>query len=94
MAIQYWPDSADSPPHVSYDIHERRTAVSYERELIRRRRTEIGLREALAREEALLGEKDKLIRQQEILSQESDHQTVERPANDRKPAFAAKPGNG
>ncbi len=94
MAIQHLPHSADSPPNVIFEIRERRTVASYERELIRRRRTEIELREALAREEALLSEKDELIRQQEILSQESDHQAVERPANDRKPAFAARPGIG
>ena len=76
MAIQHLPHSADSPPNVIFEIRERRTVASYERELIRRRRTEIGLREALAREEALLSEKDELIRQQEILSQESDHRLL------------------
>ena len=76
MAIQHLPHSADLPPNVIFEIRERRTAASYERELIRRRRTEIELREALAREEALLSEKDELIRQQEILSQESDHRLL------------------
>ena len=55
---------------------ERRTVASYERELTRHRRTEIGLREALAREEALLCQKDELIRQQAVLSQESDHRLL------------------
>ena len=76
MSIEHLPHSADSPPNVIFEIRERRTVASYERELIRRRRTEIELREALAREEALLSEKDELIQQQEILSQESDHRLL------------------
>jgi len=76
MAIQYTPDSADSVPHVFYEIRERRTAASYKRELIRHRRTETGLRRALARDEALICQKDELIQQQAVSSQESDHRLL------------------
>ena len=64
--------------HIDRDIQkpERRTVASYERELTRRRRTEIGPREALAREDALLREKDELIRQQTVLGEESDHRLL------------------
>jgi len=77
---------ADTPPVIKVDGqivdgqiidgHEQRTVESYERELIRRRRTEIQLREALAREEALLHQKDELIRQMVVLHQESDHRLL------------------
>ncbi len=50
--------------------------ANYRREILRRRRTEIGLRLALARDEALLCQKDDLIRQQALLSQESDHRLL------------------
>ncbi len=91
MTIEYSPSSANSLPHIIFERRER-TVASYERELTRRRRTEIGLRELLAHEEVLLGQKDELIQQQTVLSQEFGSQAVERLANDRKPAFAAKPG--
>ena len=94
MTVEYSPSSANSPPHVFFESRERRTVASYERELARRRRTEIGLRELLAEDEALLCQKDALIQQQTVLSQEFRSQTVERLANDRKSAFAAKPGVG
>jgi two-component sensor histidine kinase len=58
------------------DDQEHRTVESCERELIRRRRTEVQLREALAREEALLHQKDELIRQMVVLHQESDHRLL------------------
>ena len=45
MTVEYSPSSANSPPHVFFESRERRTVASYERELARRRRTEIGLRE-------------------------------------------------
>ena len=74
--MKHSPSSADSPPNVIFESRERRTVASYERELIRRRRTEIGLRQTLAREEALLRQKDELIQQQAVLSQESDHRLL------------------
>src|SRR6266571_8806157 len=84
--FEHLPHSADSPPVIKVDGqivdgqivdgHEQRTVESYERELIRRRRTEIQLREAVAREEALLHQKDELIRQMVVLHQESDHRLL------------------
>ena len=65
------PPSADFPPVIEVDGQKPRTVESCERELIRRRRTEIQLREALAREE-----KDELIRQMVVLRQESDHRLL------------------
>jgi len=76
MTIEYSPSSANSLPHVFFESRERRTVASYERELTRRRRTEIGLRELLAQDEALLCQKDELIQQQTVLSQESDHRLL------------------
>ncbi len=76
MSIEYSPSSANSPLRVIFESCERRTAASYELELTRHRRTEIGLREALARETALLCQRDKLLERQRILSQESDHRLL------------------
>ncbi len=76
MTVEYSPSSANSPPHVFFESRERRTVASYERELTRRRRTEIGLRDLLAQDEALLCQKDALIQQQTVLSQESDHRLL------------------
>ena len=76
MTIEPLPYSSHSPPNVTFERPEPRTAASYERELTRRRCTEIRLREALAREEALLRQKDDLIQQQEVLSKESDHRLL------------------
>jgi two-component system, sensor histidine kinase PdtaS len=76
MSIQSSPHSATSAPSFRFGNHERRTAASYERELINRRSTESGLRQALARGEALLRRKDELIQQQKVLSQESDHRLL------------------
>ena len=76
MTMEYSPSGANSPPVVIFESRERRTVASYKRELIRHRRTEIGLRQALAREEALLCQKDELIQQQAVLSQESDHRLL------------------
>jgi two-component system, sensor histidine kinase PdtaS len=76
MTIEYSPSSADSPSHVIFDSHERRTVASYKRELIRHRRAESGLRQALAQDEALLRQKDGLIQQQSLLSRESDHRLL------------------
>ena len=64
MTIESSPSGANSPLNIIFESRERRTVASYERELIRHRRTEIGLRQALAREEALLRQKDELIQQQ------------------------------
>ena len=76
MTVEYSPSKASSLPHVIFESRERRTVASYERELTRHRRTEIGLRELLARDEALLGQKDELIQQQTVLSEESDHRLL------------------
>jgi len=76
MTIEYSPSSADSLPHIIFDGRERRTVASYERELIRHRRTESRLRQALAQDEALLCQKDGLIQQQAVLSRESDHRLL------------------
>ena len=70
MTIEYSPRNAGSHSIAIFKSPERRTVASYERELTRHRRTEIGLREALAREDALLREKDELIRQQTVLGEE------------------------
>src|ERR1700756_4675077 len=74
--FEHLPHSADSPAVIKVESLEHRTVESYERELIRRRRTEIQLREALAREEALLHQKDELILQMAVLRQESDHRLL------------------
>jgi len=76
LEFEHLPHSADSPPVIKVDGQKPRTVESYERELIRRRRTEIQLREALAREQALLHQKDELIRQMVVLRQESDHRLL------------------
>ena len=76
MALEHSTYGVASLSNIIFEKPGFRTIASYERELIRRRRTELGLREALAREEALLTGKDELIRQQEILSQESDHRLL------------------
>jgi two-component sensor histidine kinase len=65
-----------SPWNITFEGFQRRTVASYERELIRHRRTERGLRKALAQEEALLCQKEELIRQQAVLSRESDHRLM------------------
>ncbi len=76
MSVEQLARCADSPPITVFQRQEHRTIASYRRELIRHKRTEIGLRQALAREEALLRQKDELIQQQAILSQESDHRLL------------------
>jgi two-component system, sensor histidine kinase PdtaS len=76
MTIEFSPRTATSHLIAPVKSPERRTAASYERELTRRRRMEIGLREALAFDEALLCEKEELIRQQQTLSEESDHRLL------------------
>jgi two-component system, sensor histidine kinase PdtaS len=76
MTNVYLPHGTDAPPVMIFDRQEHRIVESYERELIRRRRTEKQLREALAREKALLLQKDELIQQQAVLNQESDHRLL------------------
>ena len=76
MTIEYSPRNAGSHSIAIFKSPERRTVASYERELTRHRRTEIGLREALALEDALFREKDELIRQQTVLGEESDHRLL------------------
>ena len=67
---------AHVPAVIMFDGQERLTVESYERELTRRKRTEIQLREALAREQALLRKKDAMIQQMVVLRQESDHRLL------------------
>jgi two-component sensor histidine kinase len=76
MTIESSPSSANSPQNVVFESRERRSVGSYERELIRRRRTEVELRQTLAREEALLSQKEELLQQQAVFSQESDHRLL------------------
>jgi len=76
MAIEQSPHSTDSPSTIIFESDEGRTIVSYERELMRRKRTEAELRAALSREDALLRQKDEAIELQEILSRESDHRLL------------------
>ena len=76
MTIEASPSNANSPLNVIFETRERRSVDGYERELIRRRRTESGLRQTLAREEALLSQKEELLQQQAVFSQESDHRLL------------------
>ncbi len=76
MTIESSPSSANSPLNVIFESRERRSVDSYERELIRRKRTEVGLRQILARDEALLSQKEELLQQQAVFSQESDHRLL------------------
>jgi two-component sensor histidine kinase len=76
LDFEHLPRGADSPPVIIVEDEGYRTVESCERELIRRRRTEIQLREALAREKALLHQKDELVRQMALLRQESDHRLL------------------
>jgi two-component sensor histidine kinase len=76
MTIEQLPSSADPAPNIGFQSGEGRTAASYERELMRHRRTESALRAALAREDALLRQKNELIQQQELLTKESDHRLL------------------
>jgi two-component system, sensor histidine kinase PdtaS len=47
-----------------------------QKELKKRSRTEVALREALAREQILLAQKDELIRHKDLMSRESDHRLM------------------
>ena len=76
LEFEHLRQSADFPAVTIIDGQEHRTVESYERELTRRRRTEIQLREALAREHALLRKKDAMIQQMAVLRQESDHRLL------------------
>lgn len=76
MTIEYLPSTTDLPAIGILENRDRRAVATYERELIRHRRTESGLRQALARDEALLCQQDELIQQQTVLSQESDHRLL------------------
>ncbi len=76
MAIEQLSHSAELFPNVAFESRERRIVASYERELMRYRRTETGLRQALARDEALLRQKDGMIQRQAVLSQEFDHRLL------------------
>ncbi len=75
MATAHSPYGTDSLAINSKTRH-RRTAVSYERELSRRRHSEIELRRTLARRERLLRQKEELIHHQALLGQESDHRLL------------------
>jgi two-component sensor histidine kinase len=76
LEFEHLPHSAESSLLIKFDGQKLRTVESCERELVRRRRTEIQLRDALVREEALLHQKDELIRQMVVLRQESDHRLL------------------
>ena len=76
MTIESSPSSADSALNVVFENRESRSVDSYERELIKRKATEVGLRQSLAREEALLSQKEELLQQQAVFSQESDHRLL------------------
>jgi two-component sensor histidine kinase len=76
MSIQHWLNRAVPPSIKIFERQECRTVASYERELLRHRRTERELRKVLAQEEALLCQKNQLIQQQTVLSQESDHRLL------------------
>jgi two-component sensor histidine kinase len=76
MSVEYSSRTTGPAVNVALEEPDRRTIASYERELTRQRRTEIGLREALVREGLLLREKDELIQQQAVLSEESDHRLL------------------
>ena len=76
MTIKSSRTGADSPLDIILESRERRSIGSYERELIRRKATEVGLRQALAREETLLSQKEELLQQQAVFSQESDHRLL------------------
>lgn len=76
MSVEYSPHGAGTAPSTIFRNPKHRTVASYEQELRRHRRTEIGLREALAREEILLCQKEELIQHQAVLSQESDHRLL------------------
>jgi two-component sensor histidine kinase len=76
MIVEHSPSSANSPSRVLFESRERRTVASYEYELTKRRRTEVGLRANLAQDEALLCQKDELIQRQAVLSQEADHRLL------------------
>jgi two-component sensor histidine kinase len=75
MATGHAPYSAESSG-INFKSLHRRTVVSYERELSRRRHSEIELRRSLARREALLRQKEALIQHQVLLGQESDHRLL------------------
>ena len=76
MTIEFSPSSANSPLNVIFENRESRSVDSYERELIRRRATEVGLRQSLAREEALLSQREELLQQQAVFSQKSEHRLL------------------
>jgi two-component system, sensor histidine kinase PdtaS len=61
---------------INLKSHHGRTVVSYERELSKRRHSEIELRKSLVRREALLRQKEALVQQQALLGQESDHRLL------------------
>jgi two-component system, sensor histidine kinase PdtaS len=65
-----------STPILTFSNSMRRTADSYERELIQYRSMEIRLRDALAESEARLRQQEELIQKQELLSRESDHRLM------------------
>ena len=74
--IEQFAHRAELPSDTIFQLPERRTVTSYERELTKHRCTEMRLRVALGREKTLLRQKDKLIQQQELLRKESDHRLL------------------
>jgi two-component sensor histidine kinase len=75
MATGHLPYRADSL-EINFKSRHRRTVVSYERELSRRRHSEIELRKSLVRGEVLLRQKEALVQHQALLGQESDHRLL------------------
>ena len=75
MTIKSSPSGATSPLNVIFENREHRSVDSYERELIRRRATEVGLRQTLAGRSSL-SQKEELLQQQAVFSQESDHRLL------------------
>jgi two-component sensor histidine kinase len=75
MATGHSPYSVESSG-INVKSRRGRTVVSYERELSRRRHSQIELRKSLARREALLRQKEALIQHQALLGQESDHRLL------------------
>ncbi len=61
---------------LGFESAERRTVLSYQRELAEHRATEIELRRASACDQALLRQKDELIRRQEMLTEECHHRLL------------------
>lgn len=76
MPLGSLPFSARVSALLGFENPERRTALSYERELAEHRSAGIALRRAAARDQALLRQKDDQIRHQEMLTEECHHRLL------------------